>query len=93
MKKIILLSCLLTVSVFATDYSYLSTEEMMNMRGSVAEADREAFKAEMQGRVGSMSEDERNSFMQSRGQGQQDGSGMQRGQGSGMGQGGGRGRH
>ncbi len=95
MKKIILTSCLIAISAFATDYSLMSNEEMMGMRGSVAEQDREAFRSEMQSRVGAMSEEERNSFMQGRGQGQQDGSGsgMQKRQGGGMGQGMGRGRH
>lgn len=95
MKKIILISCLIAASAFATDYSLMSNEDMMGMRGSVAEQDRESFRNEMQSRVGAMSEDEKNSFMQGRGQGQQNGSGsgngMQRGSGSGMGQG--RGRH
>ena len=97
MKKIILISCLIAASVFATDYSNMSTEEMMNLRGSVPSEDRDAFRSEMRSRVQNMSDDERSSFMQNRpqGQGSRDGSGsqMRRGSGGGMGQGMGRGRH
>jgi len=97
MKKIILASCLVVVSVFATDYSNMSTDEMMNLRGSIPAEDRDAFRSEMQNRVSNMSDDERSSFRESRGQrqgqGSQDGSGsMNRGSGGGMGQGMGRGR-
>jgi len=91
LKRIILISVLIVGSAFATDYSFMSNEEMMEMRGNVPEEDREAFRTEMQSRVGSMSEEEKSKFMQSKGQGQGNGSGnMNRGSGGGMGQGRGR---
>lgn len=56
----------------ATDYSSISTEELMDMRSQARDMtreDREIFRSEMQGRVASMSDDERASFQQMRGQG------------------------
>jgi hypothetical protein len=63
----------------------MSTEELMNMRGTLSAADRPAFKAEMQKRMQNMSPAQRQQMMQSRGRGMKQG--MQ-GQGRGMGQGG-----
>jgi len=79
MKKLITIA-LLASGVFATDFSHMSTEEMMNMRGSVPVADRPTFQEEMQKRMQSMSPEERQKYKGMRGQGQ----GM--GQGKGMGQ-------
>jgi Ca2+-binding EF-hand superfamily protein len=78
MKKLITLA-LLASGVFAADFSQMSTEEMMNMRGSVPVADRPAFQEEMQKRMQSMTPQERQKYKGMRGQGQ----GM--GQGNGMG--------
>ena len=80
MKKVILLA-LLATAAWSVDYSQMSTEELMNMRGSISSADRPAFKAEMQKRMQSMSQEERQKMMQSRG-----GKGMGNGQGKGKGQ-------
>ena len=62
----------------------MSTEEMMNMRGSVPVDDRPAFQQEMQKRMQNMSPEERQKYMQTKGMGQ--GRGMGQGQGMGMGQ-------
>ncbi|MBE9559640.1 MAG: hypothetical protein IMF15_02565 [Proteobacteria bacterium] len=64
----------------ATDYSSMSTEELMDMRSEVRDMstdDRDIFRTEMSGRVQSMSDDERASFKQSRGQGSGNGGGKQ----------------
>jgi len=64
----------------ATDYSSLSTDELMDMRSDVRELsteDRDIFRTEMQVRVQSMSDDERASFRLSRGQGSGKGGGKQ----------------
>ncbi len=56
----------------ATDYSSMSTEELMDMRSQARDMttqDRDIFRSEMRGRVESMSDDERASFQQMRGQG------------------------
>lgn len=72
----------------AADYSTMSTEEMVNMRSQVREMsteDQNSFRTEMHSRSQTMSEDERASFQQMRGQGSGGGSGSQNryGQGSG----------
>ncbi len=61
MKKLILVAILAT-AVWATDYSQMNTEELSALRGSVAEGDREGFRAEMQKRVESMTPQERSTF-------------------------------
>lgn len=79
MKKLSLI-LLVAVAAFGVDYSAMSTEELKAARGSVAEADRGAFKSEMQSRMQSLSPEERqaqsSSMRQSR-SGTQDGSGSQ----------------
>ena len=55
---------------WAADFSQISTEEMMNMRGSVPANDRSDFREEMQKRMQSMSPEERQKYMQTRGMGQ-----------------------
>ena len=47
---------------FAADYSLMSSEELQSMRGSVPAEERDALKAEMQSRVKSMSQDEKDAF-------------------------------
>lgn len=79
MKNLIIVG-LLASSVWAADFSHMSTEEMMNMRGSVPVDDRPSFQQEMQKRMQSMTPEERQKYKGLRGQGQ----GM--GQGMGMGQ-------
>ena len=62
----------------AADYSSMSTDELMDMRSEVRDMsteDRDIFRTEMQTRVQSMSDDERVSFKQSRGQGSGNGNG------------------
>jgi Ca2+-binding EF-hand superfamily protein len=48
----------------ATDFSQMSTEEMINMRGSVPVNDRPNFQQEMQKRMQSMSPEERQKYKQ-----------------------------
>ena len=71
----------------ATDFSAMSTEELMQMRGTVPVAERAAFQAEMQKRMQSMTPQERQRY-----KGPGKGMGMGQGRGMGMGQGMGQGR-
>jgi hypothetical protein len=67
MKKVILTFSLLTAGLMATtDFSQMTTSELIELRGKVAIEDREAFRAEMRSRVATMSTEERNAFIASR---------------------------
>lgn len=72
MKRLIIIG-LLTSATWAADFSQMSTEEMMNMRGSVPVDDRPAFQQEMQKRMQSMTPQERQKY---KGMGQSKGMGM-----------------
>ena len=61
MKKLIIIG-LLVSGAWAADFSKMSTEEMMNMRGSVPVEDRPDFRNEMQKRMQSMSPQERQKY-------------------------------
>jgi uncharacterized membrane protein YgcG len=79
LRSIALLS-LLALSGFAADYSTMTTTEMQAMRGSVPEADRASFQAEMQTRAQAMTQEERQAMtttMKQSRSGSQDGSGSQ----------------
>jgi len=60
---------------WSVDFSQLSTEDLVKLRGTVAVSERPAFRAEMQKRMQSMSAEERQKMMNSRGPGM--GQGMQ----------------
>lgn len=82
-------------AALAEDFSRYTNEEMLQKRNEVrnmSDADRQAFRAEMQNRMRNMSEDEREQFRANAGagQGSRDGSGGQRGSGGGRGMGMGR---
>jgi len=68
MKRLTLIA-LLVSATWATDFSQLSTQELINMRGSISFADRPAFKAEMQKRMQSLSPQERQQMMKGKGKG------------------------
>ncbi len=96
MKKIIFLLTLLSVSAFAVDYSAMTTTELQAMRGTVPAEDRAAYQAAVQERMKTMTQEEKQTFMQNRtsnpstgSMGSNAGSGMG---GSGMGGGGGHGK-
>lgn len=61
MKRVMVMA-LLASATWAADFSQMSTEEMMNMRGSVPVADRPSFQAEMQKRMQSMTPEERQKY-------------------------------
>ncbi len=61
MKRLTIM-VLLGVGAFATDFSHMSTEDIMNMRGSVPVDDRPTFQQEMQKRMQSMSPEERQKY-------------------------------
>ena len=81
MKRVIILT-LFASAAWAVDFSQMSTEELMGMRGTIAVSERPAFRAEMQKRMQTMTPAQRQQFMQSRGKGQ--GMGKGRGMGKGM---------
>ncbi|MDD3595192.1 hypothetical protein [Sulfuricurvum sp.] len=58
MKKLILVA-LLSLNIFAADYTAMTMEEMQAMRGTVPVEDRAAFQAEMQTRMQALSPEER----------------------------------
>ncbi len=68
MKRLLIIG-LLTSATWAADFSHMSTEVMMKMRGSVPADDRPAFREEMQKRMQSMSMEERQKYMQTKGMG------------------------
>ncbi len=68
MKNVIIIG-LLASAVWAADYSQMSIEDMMKMRGSVPIEDRPAFREEMQKRMQSMTPEERQKYMQKTGMG------------------------
>jgi len=68
MKRLIIIG-LLASAAWAADFTHMSTEQMMKMRGSVPADDRPAFREEMQKRMQSMSMEERQKYMQTKGMG------------------------
>ena len=58
MKKVTLIA-LLSLNVFAADYTAMTMEELQAMRGSVAAEDKAAFQTEMQSRMQALSPEER----------------------------------
>ncbi len=78
MKRLVMIA-LLVSGTWAADFSHMSTEEMMNMRGSVPVDDRPIFQQEMQKRMQSMTPQERQKYKEM-GQGM----GMNKGQGTGQ---------
>jgi Ca2+-binding EF-hand superfamily protein len=83
MKKVIILTALLISAALAADYSQVSTEELMNMRGTISVNEQPAFRAEMQKRMQTMTPTQRQELMQRPANAQGMGKGMnsQRGQG------------
>jgi hypothetical protein len=79
MKKVIVLA-LLATAAWSVDFSQMSTEELMNMRGTLSFSDRPAFKAEMQKRMQNMSQEERQQLMKGHGKGMGQGNGQGKGQ-------------
>lgn len=88
MKRLMMIA-LLASGAWAADFSQMSTEEMMSMRGSVPVDDRPAFQQEMQKRMQSMTAQERQKYNMGQGMGM----GMNKGQGAGMGMGQGMGQN
>lgn len=76
MKRLTLI-LLGAVAAFAVDYSAMSTEELQAQKGQVADADKAAFKSEMQSRMQSLSPEERKAMRESQG-GSQGGSGSKK---------------
>ena len=66
MRKTVLTMSLLTIGLLAVDFSQMTTQELIDMRGTVAVEDRDAFRAEMQSRVAKMTPEERTAFRASR---------------------------
>ena len=75
MKRLLIMA-LLASGAWAADFSHMSTEEMMNMRGSVPVDDRPAFQQEMQKRMQSMTPQERQKYNMQKNKGMGQGMGM-----------------
>jgi hypothetical protein len=83
MKKIMIISALACMALWATDFSQMSTEELMNMQGTVSLDERPAFQQEMQKRMQTLTPEERQKYMGA-GQGKGMGNSMGQGMGKGM---------
>ncbi len=59
MRKVILSAILLAGLLNATDFSSMTTEQLLAMRGSVPVDERAAFKAELQNRIKNMTAEEK----------------------------------
>jgi len=59
MKRIILATILATGMLSATDFTSLSTTELIELKGTVAAEDREAFQTELQSRISTLSVEDR----------------------------------
>jgi hypothetical protein len=94
MKKLILAAGLITVGLFATDFSQMSIAELNAMRGTVSAQDKSAYKTEVQSRLKAMDEADRQTYRSDRRNGSASGEGSmkQHRYGSGSGSGGG-GKH
>ena len=65
MKRLVILA-LLASAASATDFSQMSIEQMINMRGTVPVAEHSAFRDEIRKRIQNMSPTEHQEFMQLR---------------------------
>src|SRR5210317_1790097 len=77
MKYLLIVAAMLA-SLYAADFGHMSTEEMMKMRGNVPVDQREDFRKEMQKRMQSMTQQERQKYSRM-GQGMQQSQGMVKG--------------
>jgi len=59
MKKLALALVFIAGLLNATDFSSMSTEDLLNLKGSVPVDERDAFRTEMQSRISNMSSDEK----------------------------------
>jgi len=66
MKKTLILMSIAVAGLMATDFSQLSTQELINLRGQVAPEEIDAFRTEMQSRVATMTDEERAALQASR---------------------------
>lgn len=64
--KLLATMIFLATVLFAADFGHMSTEEMMQMRGSVPAEERADFQAEMQKRMQNMTPQERKKYMPDR---------------------------
>lgn len=74
MKQLALLALIGTL-VWSVDFSQLSTDELMKLRGTISPSERPAFKAEMQKRIQDMTPEQRQQMMNNRGKGKGQGMG------------------
>ncbi len=75
MKRFIFLTLLATAAAWSSNYAQMSTEELVNLRGTISPGDRPAFRAEMQKRMQTMTPRERQAIKQSKGMGKGKGRG------------------
>ena len=75
MKKILCIN-LFSLALFATDYSTMSLDELLQQRGTVDAIDKEVYQAEMQSRMQTLTPEERSAIP--RGQGNGSGNGQRK---------------
>ena len=78
MNKKWFLALALPMAVMATDFTQMSTEELVGMRGTLSQDQRADFRAEMQKRMSQMTPQERQALMEKL-RGSRKGQGMGRG--------------
>lgn len=66
MKRTILAIGLLSTILLATDFSQMTTQELIDLRGTVAVDERDAYRTEMQSRIPNMTAEELAAFQASR---------------------------
>lgn len=77
MKRTLLTIGLLSTILLATDFSQMTTQELIELRGTVSVEERDAYRTEMQSRIPTMTAEELAAFQASR----KAGAGMGMGQG------------
>lgn len=71
MKKILVGILFAGVTLFGADYTNMSLDDLLLQKGSIPEADREAFKSAMQSKVNTLTPDERANIQKGNGMNEQ----------------------
>ena len=66
MKKLVVAMGILTLGLYATDFSQMTMDVLNALRGAVSADERDAFKTEMQSRLQAMTPEERQTYISER---------------------------
>jgi hypothetical protein len=61
MKKLLTIT-ILTISLFATDYSSMTLDELKNLRGTVSDTDKIAYRSAIQNKMSTLTPEERDTY-------------------------------